>query len=92
MNNIKYLPLGSLVILKGGTKKLLIFGRKQVDSKNNKKYDYVGVTYPEGNIGKENTYLFNHRDIKDIVFLGFTDHEDESFQEYLSKINDWVNK
>ena len=38
----EYLPIGSVVRLFGGTKKLMIYGRKQIQSGANKKWDYVG--------------------------------------------------
>ena len=51
MKNIKeLLPIGSVVLLNEGTKKLMIYGVMQSDTENNQ-YDYVGVLYPEGNIG-----------------------------------------
>ena len=45
-------------------------------------YDYIGVPYPEGYIRADSAFLFNHEDIKDIVF-GFEDEEREGFLEIL---------
>ena len=36
-----YLPIGSVVRLFGGTKKLMIYGRKQIQLGTKKKWDYV---------------------------------------------------
>ncbi|WDC83331.1 DUF4176 domain-containing protein [Caloramator sp. mosi_1] len=54
----EYLPIGSVVRLFGGTKKLMIYGRKQIQSGVNRKWDYVGCLYPEGNLSeKYNVFL-----------------------------------
>ena len=45
------LPLGSIVVLKNGYKKLMIIGRKQIQQSENKIWDYLGVLYPEGYVG-----------------------------------------
>jgi len=79
----KYLPIGSVVVLKGGEKKLMIFGRYQQDTANDKVFDYVGCPYPEGNIGTKATFLFNHEDIAWIHWLGMSDEEDEALNDKL---------
>ncbi|WP_240671797.1 DUF4176 domain-containing protein [Bacillus thuringiensis] len=56
--NSHLLPIGSIVILKEGTKKLMIYGRKQqVETDKVKKFDYMGCFYPEGYISPDFTYL-----------------------------------
>lgn len=77
------LPIGSIVLLEGGTKKLMIYGVKQIDSEDNVEYDYIGVVYPEGNMGKGTQFLFNHADIKEVIFKGFEDDERNTFIEKL---------
>lgn len=90
------LPNGSIVLLKGGNKRLMIYGRKQLimdeEAENNQSqeedtnelmYDYLGVFYPEGYINEEYTFVFNHADIIDIIFHGYADEEEEEFQEVL---------
>lgn len=75
-----FLPVGSVVTLKEGTKKLMIFGIIQsIQGSDEKEYDYIGVPYPEGNIGQEYQYLFNHSDIEAIHFRGFEDVERQEF-------------
>ena len=74
------LPIGSIVLLKDGEKRLMISGIKQSDvSGDGKEYDYLGVLYPEGHIGDQFQYLFNHEDISKIIFRGFEDDERETF-------------
>ncbi|PEC22976.1 DUF4176 domain-containing protein [Bacillus cereus] len=86
--NSQLLPIGSIVILKEGTKKLMIFGRKQqVETDEVRKFDYMGCPYPEGYINPDFTYLFNHDDIQEVVSTGYEDQEERTFQEnVLSKI------
>lgn len=83
MKNIKeLLPIGSVVLLNEGTKKLMIYGVMQSDTENNQ-YDYVGVLYPEGNIGPKGQFLFQHEDVDQVIFKGYEDEEREIFVEKL---------
>ena len=76
----KLLPIGSVVLLKEGTKKLMIIGIKPVTAeKPDEIYDYIGVLYPEGFLSNEYNFLFNHADINDIVFTGYNNPEREDF-------------
>lgn len=88
-NRVKeLLPIGTVVSLNEGNKRLMIFGivqevENQEDGKDGR-YDYVGVPYPEGNMGQDFQYLFNHGDIAQIHFRGFDDYERQYFIERLS--------
>lgn len=82
------LPNGSIILLKGGNIKLMIYGRKQIlvteDERNGRMFDYLAVPYPEGYISPEYTYVFNHEDIEEVVFKGYVNEEEEDFQTVLS--------
>ncbi len=78
------LPIGSVVLLKDATKKIMIFGVKQTDADTDEEYDYIGVMYPEGNVGGETQILFQHEDIQEIFFRGYEDEEREEFINNLS--------
>jgi hypothetical protein len=71
----KYLPIGTVVLLEQGTKEVMIYGRKQRDTATGLLYDYVGCLYPEGNISKEYTFLFNHNRVATVVFTGYNSEE-----------------
>ena len=87
MNIKDLLPIGSIVLLKGGEKRLMISGIMQSDvSESGKEYNYLGVLYPEGHIGSQFQYLFNHEDISVIVFRGFEDTERTEFLTKLATI------
>ena len=78
------LPIGSVVLLKDGKKRLMICGVKQADSNDlSKEYDYIGVLYPEGHMGSGFQYLFNHNKIEKIFFKGY---EDKERIDFLSKL------
>jgi len=79
MNFEELLPIGSVVKLKDAVKKLMIFGVGQTDQSENVEYDYIGVMYPEGNMGDGSQFLFNHSDIDEVFFKGFEDEERNSF-------------
>ncbi len=82
------LPIGTVVLLKGGEKKVMIFGVKQSDTSNEddiKEYDYIGVMYPEGNMGLDFQYLFNHEDVETVYFRGFEDEQRPVFLERLKE-------
>lgn len=81
------LPNGSIVILKEGEKKLVIYGRKQILAlEEPRMFDYLACPYPEGYVSPEFAYVFNHEDIKDIIFTGYQDEEEEEFQGVLAEV------
>ena len=83
----KYLQLGSVVLLKKGAKRIMIYGRRQIAVETKLIYDYVACFYPEGNISEEYTFLFNHEDIDIIIFKGYEDEEDVQFQKVIFEAN-----
>lgn len=84
------LPIGTIVLLKDGEKKLMINGIMQTDTGGTQKnYDYMGVLYPEGHIGEGFQYLFNHEDINEIIFHGFEDTERDEFLGRLAKLYEY---
>lgn len=81
------LPIGSIVLLKDGEKRIMINGVLQNDAGGTgKNYDYLGILYPEGHIGEGFQYLFNHEDIDTIVFRGYEDEERTAFLEKLASV------
>lgn len=81
------LPIGSVVLLHGGEKKLMIIGTLQKNKsglfKREQKYDYLGVLYPEGHIDDETRFLFNHDSVQRVCFRGYADAEREAFLDAL---------
>lgn len=77
------LPLGSVVLLKGGTKRIMICGRMQERVEDGIHFDYCACYYPEGILEPERLFLFNHEDIATIEFRGFENEEEKRFQVYI---------
>lgn len=82
----QYLPLGSVVLLKGGNKKIMIYGRKQKAVDTGKEWDYIACPYPEGNINENYMYLFNNEQVAKVYFLGYQDEDELEFTELLNKM------
>lgn len=83
----KFLPLGTVVVLKNGWKKLMIMGYSQINmDKKDKIYDYIGCLYPEGVIQTDFNILFNHEDIKAIYAIGLIDEEQKNFMENIDTL------
>lgn len=93
----KYLPIGSVVMLKGGTKRLMIIGLCAVtETDKNKMWDYSGCLYPEGVLTSKQTCVFNHEQIEKIYHLGLIDDDEINFKkqmkEFINKINENTQK
>lgn len=90
MEKINYLPLGSVVIIKGNVRKSLVIARGLVTMIGDgcKFFDYGGAMYPEGLVGDKILY-FNHKDIAKIIHEGYKDDEDTMMVE---NINEWFEK
>lgn len=88
MKFTELLPIGSVVLLKNAQKRLMVFGVGQTNETDNIDYDYIGVMYPEGNMGDGSQFLFNHSDIDQIVFRGYEDEEREKFVNAIQEMYD----
>ena len=79
------LPIGSVVLLEGGKKRVMIYGVRQIEQETQEEYDYIGVVYPEGNIGQGSQFVFNHDKIQEVFFKGY---EDEERQDFIQRLSD----
>ena len=78
------LTIGSMEILKGTSKPVMIVGFAQVVGKKMK--DYSGVLYPLG-LGNDKRYLyFNSEDIERVVHYGYSNDEDKKYRENFADI------
>ena len=84
VNNVPdgLLPVGSVVLLKDSTKKVMIIGWCQlaVDDEDTI-YDYSGCLFPEGYINANSTYLFDNSQIESVHHLGYEDGEQKELKE-----------
>ena len=81
----KYLPLGTVCMLKGGEKSLMIIGYCPQAEKDGAvvQYDYVGCLYPEGIVSSEQNLVFNHDQIVKIVKEVVVEPETDDFLKKL---------
>lgn len=77
--NKKDLPIGTVVLLNGGFKKVMITGYSSISPKKEETFDYNGCIFPEGLM--ENVYcLFNADQIDEIFYYGL---ENEEYKDYV---------
>ena len=88
-NNERFLPIGTVVLLKGGKRELMITSycimpSGDVYDKTGKidvagqMYDYGACFYPEGMITSDQLFAFNHDQIDKVCFVGYvTDNQKE---------------
>ena len=71
----KYLPIGTVVLLKDGVKEVMITGLAILGGKKEtgeaKIWDYAGCPYPEGIISTSQTFGFDHDKIQKICYMGY---------------------
>lgn len=81
----KLLPIGSVVLLKGAAKRIMICGRLQQRVGDEKVYDYCACYYPEGILDPKEMFLFNNEDIERLYYVGMQDPEEFNFQRALQE-------
>lgn len=84
----KYLPIGTVVKLEGGIKKIMITGFCCGEENNaTDLWDYCGCLYPEGIMIANQTICFNHSQIEKIYYKGLENEEEQQFKKELKEIN-----
>lgn len=82
----KYLPLGSVVIMKEATKRVMITGyAAKSPASGERVWDYIGCLWPEGMIRADKNLLFDHKDIHQIFAIGYSDEEQKKFMTLLDE-------
>lgn len=93
MNYEKYLPIGTVVMLKNGKKRAMITGFCSISGDDKTKvFDYSGCLYPEGFISSNQTLLFNHEQIEKIYYMGLIDEEEKQFKQKLNEMIKTMNQ
>ena len=89
----KFLPIGTVVLLRGGKKEVMITSYcifpnntelkdgKEVKAQK-KIYEYGGCIYPEGILDSNMVCAFNHNQIEKVTYMGY----ETDAQKELSKI------
>ena len=83
----KYLPIGTIVMLKGGKKRLMIVGFCMETKVGDKtaRFDYAGCLYPEGVVDSKQFPLFNHDQIDKVYNEAYIDEEETEFKKALKQ-------
>ncbi len=81
----KYLPVGSVVLLKEATRPVIIIGYTVVEDGSNQVWDYLGCVYPIGVVGRDKNLLFQKEQIDKVIFTGYSDEEGKKFLDNLDK-------
>lgn len=81
----KYLPLGTVVMLKGGTKRIMIIGYCPI-TEDKQTYDYMACLFPEGVLSPKDSLLFNHDQIVQVFYNGLIDAEQMAFVAKVKQI------
>ena len=91
----KFLPIGTVVLLKGGKKELMIMSyciipsgeiydkSGKVDSKG-KVFDYGACFYPEGMVTSDQLFAFNHEQIEKVCYKGYETENQKEISEVLN--------
>lgn len=78
-------PIGTVVLLKGATKRVMICGRFQKREGDDTLYDYSGCPFPEGLNSPRQLVLFQNEDVAQLFFVGCQDQEELLYREELRK-------
>lgn len=80
------LPIGSVVMLEGGTQEMMIISRGLFMNHNGKNYyfDYGGVMYPEGLVDNQMGY-FQHEDITQVLHEGYNNPANINLEMTITK-------
>lgn len=82
----KYLPIGTVVLLKNAKKKVMITGFLSVSPETGEKiFDYSGCPYPEGFLNYNQVCVFNHEQIDKVYFNGYVNDEEFIFKKKLAQ-------
>lgn len=94
----KFLPIGTVVMLKGGRKPVMITSfcvlplgkiydqHGEVDKRKVHYFDYGAVFYPEGFLRSDRSFVFNHEQIDKVLFQGYLSENHNEYSEDLNKM------
>ena len=87
----KFLPIGTVVMLKGGSKRLMIIGFCMETKKENQnvRFVYAGCLFPEGIIDSNEFALFNHDQIDKVYNEAYSD---DITKKFISSLVEFSNK
>ncbi len=82
----KYLPIGTVVLLKEATKRVMITGYASISpDTGDKVFDYSGCIFPEGFFDYNQVCVFDHEQIDEVFYKGLEDDEEKEFMVNLKE-------
>lgn len=81
----KYLPIGSVVMLKNEIILYAIAGYNIINEEDNKTYEYVSIPYPYGLISVDALCYFNHDDIDAVLSVGYKNDKYDIVNKILNR-------
>lgn len=84
----EFLPIGSVVLLKGGNKRIMICGRIQAQAGSDVIYDYSACYYPEGIVDPKSMFFFNRDAIETVYFRGYEDQDELDYRHELDQLGE----
>jgi hypothetical protein len=86
MEEEKYLPIGTVVLLKEATKRVMITGYASISpDTGDKVFDYSGCIFPEGFFDYNQVCVFDHEQIAEVFYKGLEDDEEKEFMVNLKE-------
>jgi hypothetical protein len=80
----KFLPIGTVCLLKGASRYVMITGFLPVSLDRKKRmFDYNGCPYPYGIMSTDRNMVFNHEQIKEVIFMGYVNADANEFLQTL---------
>lgn len=91
----RFLPIGTVVLLKGGKKYVMVTSYCIFPNKvqikegkpiqpEKKMYEYGGCVYPEGIIDTSMSCAFNHNQIDKIIYMGYESEDQKKLSQILN--------
>lgn len=86
-NKEEFLPIGSVVLLKGAPKKMMITGYLSIVPETREEFDYCGCLWPIGYLDSKTLTLFNKNSIEKVIHVGYSDDEQKNFNNELIELS-----
>ena len=81
----KYLPIGTVVLLKGGHDPIMITSYCVYPKTDKAKlFDYGACIYPTGILDPDTVHAFNHNQIDEILYMGYETKESKELSNLLN--------
>jgi hypothetical protein len=87
MDNKEFLPIGSVVKLKGAQKNLMVTGYLSIIPETREEFDYCGCLWPIGYLDSKTLTLFNKNAIEKVIHEGYSDAEQKEFSQKLIELS-----